>query len=438
MNDPFLERFIRNIRRHSLLEDSGHPVVVALSGGADSVALLNALRMCGYNCLAVHCNYHLRGEESNRDQKFVEDLCCSLSVPLTVRHFDVPAYRQEHNACSVEMACRDLRYALFKDIFQESGAQAIAVGHNADDNIETVLHNLFRGTGIIGARGMTFRNDSDVIRPMLDIPRRDIEDFLHRIGMEHITDSSNLSLDYTRNRIRNKLRKVIDEVYPSAAEGLTRSIAFLSESEAFYRSAVDARMAGYVGSDGSVDIRMLKNSEPFASILLYEWMRREGMSRTQTDNMLEAADASGAVFIADNKAWTLSRGILMPPAPAPKDCLSVEDVFEIRQFHFSRFVIPSDRYTACFDATVLQGDSLSVRYWHEGDRIRPFGMSGSKKLSDIFNDAKIPANLKHSLPLLVKGNDILWVPGVRASSLFPVTDETKSYISITLKGPRYF
>ena len=174
MNDTFLTAVAANISRHRLLDASDRPVVVALSGGADSVALLLALTVLGYNCIAAHCNYHLRGDESDRDERHVAEICRRLGVECLIQHCDVAAYREANKGVSVEMACRDIRYRWFESIFENFGAQAIAVGHNADDNIETMLLNIMRGTGIVGARGMIFCNDRHIVRPMLNITRREI------------------------------------------------------------------------------------------------------------------------------------------------------------------------------------------------------------------------------------------------------------------------
>ena len=198
------------IERQGLLRPQGR-VVVAVSGGADSVALLSVLLELGYDCLAAHCNFGLRGAESVRDMRHVESLADRLGVDLCVRDFDVAARRADTGE-SVEMACRELRYEWFYELVDRERAQAIAVGHHAEDQLETLFLNLLRGTGITGLRGMRPRN-GHVVRPMLECTRAEIEDYLHTRGLDWVTDSTNASDDFTRNRLRNRLLPLVDELF---------------------------------------------------------------------------------------------------------------------------------------------------------------------------------------------------------------------------------
>ena len=187
------------IEKHQLMEKES-PVLVALSGGADSVALLLVLHNLGYKCQAIHCNFHLRGEESNRDEEFVTSLCKRLGIALDIVHFDTTEYAKSHGI-SIEMAARELRYDAFEKQRKLIGAQAIAVAHHRDDSAETLLLNLVRGTGIRGLRGIQPKNGY-IIRPLLCVGREDIIDYLKWRGQDFVTDSTNLTSDYTRNKIR--------------------------------------------------------------------------------------------------------------------------------------------------------------------------------------------------------------------------------------------
>ncbi|MEF2644053.1 MAG: tRNA lysidine(34) synthetase TilS [Paramuribaculum sp.] len=434
MNDTFLTAVAANISRHRLLDASDRPVVVALSGGADSVALLHALTALGYNCIAAHCNYHLRGEESDRDERHVAEICCRLGVECLIQHCDVAAYREANKGVSVEMACREIRYRWFESLFENISAQAIAVGHNADDNIETMLLNIMRGTGIVGARGMIFCNDRHIVRPMLNITRREIESYLERANLGYITDSSNLLCDLNRNRIRNILRPVIDETFPDAAAGMTSTLDKLRENEAFYRQAIEEKRHVYI-HENLIDLQALITKEPLPALLIFEWFRNEGLTRTQADNIIASASSSGARFFSGENAWTIDRGILIFEESGGSLPDDFDDCFEVKQISTAEMDY-ADPCTAYFDLAVVDGAPLSTRTWQTGDRMQPFGMKATKKLSDIFSNSKISVTDKKRIPLLMKSADILWIPGIRRSALYPVTPEDKSCISVRYTGRR--
>lgn len=213
-------------------------MLVGLSGGADSVALLLALARCGAAVQAVHCNFHLRGDESMRDENFCRKLCRTNDIPLTVIDFDVDSWRSK-NGGSVEMACRDLRYERFEALRKEFCCSHIAVAHNADDNIETVLLNLFRGSGTRGLRGMLHETERHILRPLLTVSRRQIEEYLSYIGQEYVTDSTNLSSDYRRNFIRRDLLPLIETRWPGVRKAITSTIANMREEEAALQAYSD-------------------------------------------------------------------------------------------------------------------------------------------------------------------------------------------------------
>lgn len=188
-------------------------VIIALSGGADSVALLCLLQTLGYNCEAAHCNFHLRGKESDRDEAFVCQLCAKRQVPLHIVHFNTVRTAEERHI-SIEMAARELRYEWFEEIRRKSGANVIAVAHHRDDSVETLLLNLIRGTGINGLRGIRPKNEH-IVRPLLCLDRKEIINYLNRTGQDYVTDSTNLQDEYTRNKIRLNLLPMMQEINPS-------------------------------------------------------------------------------------------------------------------------------------------------------------------------------------------------------------------------------
>ena len=230
-----LEKVVRNCIKNADVRS----LVVTVSGGADSVALIAALsslsRYLSIN--ALHCNFHLRGEESNRDQASVENLCRNLNLPLFVKDFDVEAYMQANKGVSVEMACRELRYEWFRNMKAELGAERIATGHNADDNIETLLLNLLRGSGTTGLKGMLC-DTGEIIRPLLSIHRSEIISYLSQRDLSYVTDSSNLTSDYRRNFLRNEVLPLIRSRWAGADKALDRSISLLQSENRLVEEAV--------------------------------------------------------------------------------------------------------------------------------------------------------------------------------------------------------
>lgn len=435
MND-FINKIKSDIQRYGLLRQAA-TVIVGLSGGADSVALLAALRTLGYRCIAAHCNFHLRGEESDRDSAHAESIARQLDVEFRLINFDVREHiSQQSRPTSVEMACRELRYAWFEQLRKETGAEAIAIAHNSNDNAETLLLNLFRGTGISGLRGMLPKNDRSVIRPMLHCSRREIESFLAEQQLGYVTDSTNLESIYRRNAIRNEILPKIKEHFPMADKAISETLDNLLETSGFYFAIIAEKRASYTTDNGSVDLKSLTENEKYAPLLLYEWLRPLGFSREQTNAMIASAAGSGKVFKSGEIKYIIDRGTLKRLKAIPEYTFS--ELFEITEHPASEFNPVRDPWTAYFDADILTEGELSVSTWRHGDRIRPYGMKGTKKVSDIFNDAKIGIDIKTSVPMLRHGDNIVWIPGLRATRHFNVTSDSRRYIKVTYIGPKLF
>ena len=240
-----LENLVVNTLRQSKIKS----LLVAISGGADSVALLTACsrvgRHLGLNIAAVNCNFHLRGEESNRDSKFTSTLCEHLGIKLHSIEYDVDDYLQKHPGSSIEMACRELRYADFFRIMEEEGFDRVAVAHNSDDDIETMLLNMLRGSGIRGLKGMEIDNGK-VLRPLLGVSRKEIEEYLEASGREYIIDSSNLTSEFRRNFIRREVLPTLESRWPGAKKSLAKTVTIIKEEAAiiedFYRKQLKSMM----------------------------------------------------------------------------------------------------------------------------------------------------------------------------------------------------
>lgn len=437
------ERGVRAfVRAHELLH-SGAPVIVALSGGADSVALLAALSHLGYYCIAAHCNFHLRGPESRRDMLHAQAIASRFGVDFSLRDFDVPA-RMAATGESVEMACRSLRYDWFSSLADSSGAQAIAVGHHSEDRAETFVLNLMRGAGIRGLTSMRPRNGA-VVRPLLWASRGEIEEYLEAQEIEFVSDSSNASDAHRRNRVRNTLLPALEEMFPGATQSILRSIANLESARAIYEDAVEGKRRQYVGSDGSISLAEL-SAENEAPTLLFEFLRERGFNATQVSDMLANASGSGAKFqSAEGRLAEIDHGTLRItegtgsraadreyPVSLQRDILYPTNIRVTR--HPVEHFKPEGRNpnVAFIDArfAAAEGFSWTLRHWRRGDRMTPFGARADKLVSDIFADAHLSPAAKRQTWLLVCNGTIAWIPGLRNGAFASVGPDSTGYLRL--------
>ncbi|MDD3161268.1 MAG: tRNA lysidine(34) synthetase TilS, partial [Bacteroidales bacterium] len=286
------EKVANYIKEKQLMPEQGK-IIVALSGGADSVALVYLLAELNYPLIAAHCNFHLRDAESDRDEAFVRALTERMGVECRVISFDTKEYAATHGY-SIEMAARELRYDWFERLRQETGAVAVAVAHHSDDSVETVLLNLMRGTGIQGLTGIAPRRDV-VVRPLLCLSRADILNYLQEKGADYVTDSTNLEDEYTRNKIRLDLLPLMRQINPSVSEAILRTADNLRElaewSSQWLKNAKES-----VITEGRMDIERLLSS-PMPRMLLYEILQERGFNRPQCEQVWEALPGiSGKVF----------------------------------------------------------------------------------------------------------------------------------------------
>ncbi len=424
---PFTEKVAREAKR---LIDRDATVIVGLSGGADSVALLDLLVSLDYRCVATHCNFHLRGDESDRDENVARSHAARLGVEFIKTDFDVPA-RQKSTGESVEMACRSLRYEWWEGLRQQLGNAVIAVAHHRDDNIETFFLNLMRGSGIAGLKGMLPRT-GDIVRPMLGCTRQEIEEYCAERNLHYIVDSTNLENDYRRNRLRNIIIPEIERQFPGAVDGIARSIGCLGGNYEFYHDCIKSAGDKYISPDGSVDVAAIIDREQHPRMVLFEIVSPLGLNMTHVDNILNCAACSGLTF----GNYILDRGILRPSSGerATERVVNLTDDpgFKVTVSPRCEFSPTRDPMTIYLDENVLDGDPVfTVRPWREGDRIAPFGMKGTRKVSDLFSDAKLSVDEKKRVSILTRNDEILWVIGLRASRHFPVTPATARYLTVT-------
>ena len=416
-------------------------VLVALSGGADSVALLRVLLAAGFDCHAAHCNFHLRGEESMRDERFVRDLCQRLDVPLTVKDFDVATFRQEHGG-SLEMACRALRYNWFEQECEQQGYTCVAVAHNADDQVETFFLNLLRGTGLRGLTGMKRYNEG-IWRPLLGVPRSDIIGYLAAIGQDYVTDSTNAQNEFRRNRLRNIILPIIEEQFPNARARILDTMQNLADDDELMECIAEEYTSYYP----FINIEELCE-HPCASTLLYYRIRHLGFNREQCRKAIEAAqqEHSGRIFTAGDYVLAVNRQTfdVVPlqhdgDVEIPIDL--TKEIFSPLHITVEHGVVPfsprlcNGRSRVAFSTRLLDCQRLVMRHWRQGDRFQPFGMKGTRLVSDLFNDFKLDYFEKQNAWLLEADGKIVWVVGLRSTVHYPVDIDSRDYIILTKQIP---
>lgn len=428
------------IEKYQLLTHD-RPVVVGFSGGADSVALLSILVRLGYTCYALHCNFHLRGEESMRDERFAEAFAGKVGIPFYKTDFDTHTYAAEKHI-SIEMAARQLRYGWFEEMREKLGAQAIAVAHHADDNVETVLLNLVRGSGIRGLRGMMPKNGF-IVRPLLGVGRKEILAWLETHQYEYVTDSTNLTDAYTRNFIRLQVLPLLEEINPSAREAILRSATHLGETEAIYLDVLERAEKEVRRADGSFSIPALLTF-PSPQTILYELLKPYGFTRLVTEDIFSSLQKESGKFfyspayrLLKDRDWLLVT--LRDEQPVGEECIRIEgeegDLKAPVELSWRKSVITEDfsiikdKHIAYFDYDALRFP-LSIRRWKKGDWFIPFGMKGRKKLSDYFTDRKYSRIQKEAVWLLCSGNDIVWIIGERPDNRFRINKGTKSVLIV--------
>lgn len=418
------------IARQQLIEP-GSKVLVALSGGADSVALLRILLSLGYVCEAAHCNFCLRGTESERDEDFVRQLCQEQTVPLHVIHFDTTGEASRKHI-SIEMAARELRYTWFEQVRQACGAAAIAVAHHRDDSAETFLLNLLRGTGINGLQGIRPRNGY-IIRPLLCLNRQEIITYLATLKQNYVTDSTNLEDTYMRNKIRLHLLPLMQQITPAAKENLLKTAVHLTDAALLYQQAVnEGRKRILLDGGKAIDIKALLH-EPAPNTLLFEVLHPLGFNESQIENIYRSLQSQPGKKFSTGK-WTVikDRDQLLIIEEQQKN---TPPVLDIQTYDYTPdFNIPHDKHSAAFDTGKLL-HPLSLRLWQQGDSFVPFGMKGTKKVSDYLTDRKFSLAQKEQQWVLCCGEDIIWLVGERSDNRFRVNDATQSITIVTLRQP---
>ena len=436
---PFEKKIAEFIERESLFNREDK-LLVALSGGADSVALLLALKGLGYDLEAVHCNFHIRGDEAERDALFCEELCRHINVPFHRKDFDTNIYAKTRKV-SVEMAARELRYSFFEELRKEIGAVVICVAHHCEDQAETVLMNLLRGTGIKGLRGMIPLHDF-VARPLLNVSRKEIENYLDLLKQPYVTDSTNLETDYSRNKLRLQVLPLLQEINPGVVDNIVRTANNFRQAELMLHNEI----SDFVSSD-SLSIEDLKQ-HPSPEYVLFELLQNKAFSSAQINQISESLDGeNGRRWLSPTHELLIDRGrILIQKRTEDHIDIAIE-ITQIGTFQYAEgqeIILfeqtKNEAFLPSTDNSSVDMDSEKVRFplilrkVKTGDRIS-LSKGGTKLVSDLLCDNKKSLFEKRSQLVLVDASDaVLWVVGLRLSAHVYVTQETRSILSARLRS----
>lgn len=422
--------------------------IVALSGGADSVCLLLKMLDEGRNVEAAHCNFHLRGAESDRDEAFVVALCRRLGVVLHRIHFDTREYAALHKV-SIELAARELRYNYFEQLRRDIGAEGILVAHHRDDNVETVLMNMVRGTGIRGIAGIRPENGY-ILRPLLDMSRQDIEDYLASKGETFVTDSTNLEDEATRNKFRLRVIPMLKSINPKACENIHSASRHIAEAEKIVDWAVAQAKADVMTEHGGDYLINIYRLTAFVApeYLLHELCRDFAFSPSQITDMLTAANEKhvGATFHSDkyiaviaNVEGCLCIHIAGNISTAKEYKIPEEGIYNLQgctkitvtsKTIDSDFAVSKSADCATLDKAKVMFP-LTYRPAKEGDRFTPFGMKGAKLVSDYLTDIKCSLiDRRRQMVIEDATGRIIWLVGRRTSDKCRIDSSSKAALVI--------
>ena len=441
-----VERFTDFIDQNKLFSRDSK-ILAAVSGGMDSVLMVHLLKSAGFNFAIAHCNFQLRGDESDSDQQFCRHLAQHFEVPFYTTRFDTTAYVAERKF-STQMAGRELRYQWFEQIRQQLGYSVIALAHHQNDAIETILLNLTRGTGIAGLHGILPKNGL-MVRPMLFLSRDEIKNIIKENSIAYVEDSSNASVKYARNKIRLEVIPKLKELNPGLEQTFEINLDRFRELEVLLMQKVSEVKRDLFITNGNkiyIGLDAVRKLEP-KRLLLYNVLQEYGFNETTVNDLISALDKHpGRIFESPGFSLLLDRDqlILKPKRQQNNQPVYLKeddhDVifgnYKLTLLHDeSPLIIKNNPMAASIDAGLLVYP-LTLRPWQSGDYFYPLGMKTQKKLSDFFISQKVPLILKNEIPILVNGNgEIIWVGGYRPDDRYKVTDKTKKVTIFELFKP---
>ncbi|MDD4544806.1 MAG: tRNA lysidine(34) synthetase TilS [Bacteroidales bacterium] len=439
-----LENF-KKYKEENLLFSDDETILLAISGGIDSMVLCDLFLKSSYKFAIAHCNFQLRGEESFRDENFVTNYCNKNNITLHKIRFDTYKH-MDIEGISLQMAARDLRYRWFEDLLQENNYKYLATGHHGDDSIETFLINIIRGTGIAGLHGIQHKINN-IIHPLLFTNREEISAYAKKNNIEFVEDSTNSSTKYTRNKIRHELIPLIKEISPNFQRTILKEIERFKETEQVFRTVIDQakqEIFAFENDRINISIEKIKNLNP-QRIYLYEFLNEYNFNESTINSILESIyeKSSGKQFFSETHRIVKDREYLI---------LTQNNIINNNEYHISdnltsikfplslemeflkdlSFIkIPKTKDIAMLDADKLEFP-LILRKWKKGDYFYPYGLKGEKKISEFYKNLKYSIVDKENQWLLCSNDDIVWVIGQRIDDRYKITNKTKTIYRIEL------
>ena len=440
-----VEQFLKFIHEEDLFH-SGERILLAVSGGADSMLMLHLFVKSGFPVAVAHCNFGLRGQESNEEEQFVADYCDRHNLTCHIEHFNTSEFALQEGI-SIEMAARDLRYEWFNRLLHQNKYDYLATAHHQDDVIETFLINLSRGSGIKGLSGIQPKSNR-IIRPMLFTNRSEILDYCQRLNIPYRTDSSNLETVYKRNLIRQQILPLLEMVNPAFRKNALKTIGTLHETgQLFQQRMSEIKTSVYSEDDqgAMIHIKKLLNHSPLRTIL-FELIHPFGFKSEQLHDIIDSlGKESGKKFFSDAYRLVKDREyLIISPTPESQDkVFYIEEDCQKLNFPIHLTIekmerTPDFRFSTLPQVVDLDLDQLVfpllLRHWHEGEYFQPLGMTGLKKISDFFVDEKYSIPEKENAWILSSGNQLVWLVGKRLDDRFKITDTTKKVLRIRMRG----
>ena len=402
-----LQQYNNYIKKQNLFQQKDK-LLIAVSGGVDSVVLCELTKQAGYDFAIAHCNFQLRGDDSNRDEKFVQELATKYGVAFYIKYFDTNTISKQEKK-SIEETARDLRYDWFEELRKANGFNYILTAHHADDNIETVMMQFFRGTGIKGLRGI-LPKQNNIVRPLLFAKRSELETFLAESKLIHITDHTNSENDYTRNNFRNNILPLVEKNYPGAKENILKNIARFTGVAELYQQSIDQhkkKLLERKGNEVHIPILKLLKTVPLETVV-YEIIKEYGFTAHQTTDVITLLQSETGKYIQSpthkiikNRNWI----IISPNQSTEAQHILIEEndsriafgdkIIELQKFQNTNYKIQNNVSIAQVSLDNIKFPLL-LRKWKQGDYFYPLGMQKKKKLSRFFIDQKLSLSDKQN------------------------------------------
>lgn len=438
-----VNRFIQYVKEYNLFE-SNQTILLAVSGGIDSMILCDLFLKSNFKFAIAHCNFHLREEESNRDERFVRQYAEKNNIKLHVKEFDTYSYMKEKGK-SMQVSAREMRYSWFNELLKEEGYSYIATGHHIDDSIETFFMNILRGTGIAGLHGI-LQKVNLVIHPLLFTGRAEIVNYQKENKLEFVEDSSNATTKYTRNKIRHELIPLVKEIAPNFDKIISKEIERFRETEVVFRSVINDAKTELLEIENQtikISIEKLKSYVP-QKIFMYEILSDFGFNEATINSIEDALlETSGKQFYSETHRLVKDRDYLLIVKNKPQN-LNQYLIDESQTSVYSPIILHLEvlkdlQYVKILknkEVAMLDYDKLSfpliLRKWKKGDSFFPYGLKGEKKISEFYKNLKYSILDKENQWLLCSENDIIWVVGQRIDDRYKITKSTKTIFKIEL------